>query len=75
MQDIAKRCGVSHTTVSFVLRGREMGISETTRQKVLYEAICLDYQTRADQRIDSGKIRVDRTQVCSVDDPDCEACQ
>ncbi|MCJ8332426.1 MAG: LacI family DNA-binding transcriptional regulator [Lentisphaeria bacterium] len=58
MQDIAKRCGVSHTTVSFVLRGREMGISETTRQKVLYEAICLDYQTRADQRIDSGKIRV-----------------
>lgn len=58
MHDIAKARGVSHTTVSFVLRGREMGISKSTQRAILKEAIALDYQTRSDQRINSQKIRV-----------------
>ena len=58
MHDIAIAQGVSHTTVSFVLRGREMGISESTRQAILKEAISLDYQTRSDQRINSQKTKV-----------------
>src|SRR4029453_14633647 len=39
MADVARRAGVSPTTVSFVLSGRDdMRISEATRQKVLRAA-------------------------------------
>ena len=46
MSDIAQRAGVSQTTVSFVLNGRdaEIRISEKTRQKVLDAAAELGYR-------------------------------
>ena len=45
MKDVASRAGVSATTVSFVLAGRDdMRISESTRLKVLRAAHELDYR-------------------------------
>ena len=51
LKDIATACGVSHTAVSFVLRGREMGISQETSQEILKNAIQLDYRTRGANRL------------------------
>jgi len=42
--DVARRAGVSSTTVSFVLSGRDMGISPTTADRVLAAARALGYQ-------------------------------
>jgi DNA-binding LacI/PurR family transcriptional regulator len=58
MADIAESCGISPTAVSFVLRGRDMGISDVTHEQILQQAVALNYKTRPDQRIDSHKVRV-----------------
>jgi LacI family transcriptional regulator len=53
--EVAKRAGVSRTTVSFVLNDvRSMGISEETRQKVLQAANELGYEPNAAARILAG---------------------
>ncbi|WP_207769221.1 LacI family DNA-binding transcriptional regulator [Nocardioides currus] len=44
LRDVADRAGVSPTTASFVLGGRDMRISEETRQRVLRTARELDYR-------------------------------
>jgi LacI family transcriptional regulator len=44
LRDVAKKAGVSPTTASFVLGGRDMRISEETRQRVLRTARELDYR-------------------------------
>ena len=44
LRDVAARAGVSPTTASFVLGGRDMRISEETRQRVLRTARELDYR-------------------------------
>ena len=44
MTDVAKKCGVSQTLVSFVLSGKDYGISDSTRQKVLDTAAKLGYK-------------------------------
>ena len=44
LRDVAERAGVSPTTASFVLGGRDMRISEPTRQRVLRAAKELDYR-------------------------------
>lgn len=44
LRDVAERAGVSPTTASFVLGGRDMRISEETRQRVLRTARELDYR-------------------------------
>lgn len=44
LRDVAERAGVSPTTASFVLSGRDMRISEETRQRVLRTARELDYR-------------------------------
>jgi LacI family transcriptional regulator len=41
--DVAKRAGVSSTTVSFVLSGRDMGISPATADRVVDAARALGY--------------------------------
>jgi len=48
--DIAGRLGISSTTVSFVLNGRDFGISEITRKKVTELAVKLGYRTMASVR-------------------------
>ncbi len=48
--DVAARAGVSRTTVSFVLNGRDVGISEATRQRVLEAARELGYHPSAPAR-------------------------
>ena len=58
MQGIAELEGVSHSTVSFVLRGRDMSISAGTRRRILMRATSLAYRPRSDQRIDSLKSSV-----------------
>jgi LacI family transcriptional regulator len=61
MNDIAARAGVSQTTVSFVLSGRENGvkISEETRRRVLSVAQELGYQRNELARaMVTGKSRV-----------------
>jgi len=59
MQDIAKRCGVSRTTVSFVLNEvPNVHISEETRRRVLETARQLDYHPDAVARkLASGRVR------------------
>lgn len=53
--EVAKRAGVSRTTVSFVLNDvRTMGISEETRQKVLEAASELGYEPHAAARSLAG---------------------
>lgn len=53
--EVAKRAGVSRTTVSFVLNDvRTMGISEETRQKVLEAASALGYEPHAAARSLAG---------------------
>lgn len=44
LRDVAEQAGVSPTTASLVLGGREMRISEETRQRVLRTARELDYR-------------------------------
>ena len=44
LRDVAERAGVSPTTASFVLGGRDMRIAEETRQRVLRTARELDYR-------------------------------
>ncbi len=59
MQEIATACGVSHTAVSFVLRGRtEMAISPATRQRIFEQSIAVDYHPQRNSRIDGSKLRV-----------------
>jgi LacI family transcriptional regulator len=61
MNDIAARAGVSQTTVSFVLSGRENGVklSEETRQRVLSVAQEMGYQRNELARaMVTGKSRV-----------------
>ena len=41
--DVARRAGVSSTTVSFVLSGRDMGISPATADRVVAAARALGY--------------------------------
>lgn len=50
MVDVAAAAGVSQTTASFVLNGRESGIPEETRQRVLKAARSLDYRPNATAR-------------------------
>lgn len=53
--EVARRAGVSRTTVSFVLNDvRNMGISEETRQKVLDAAKELGYEPNASARSLAG---------------------
>ena len=44
LRDVADKAGVSSTTASFVLGGRDMRISEPTRRRVLRAARELDYR-------------------------------
>lgn len=44
MTDIANECGVSQTLVSFVIAGKDHGISETTRRTVLETASRMGYK-------------------------------
>jgi LacI family transcriptional regulator len=44
VKDIAAQLGISSSTVSFVLNGREQGISEETRRKVIETAIAMEYR-------------------------------
>lgn len=48
--DVAALAGVSRTTVSFVLNGRDVQISPATRQRVLDAARQLDYHPHASAR-------------------------
>lgn len=48
--DVAALAGVSRTTVSFVLNGRDVGISAATRQRVLDAARQLGYHPNAPAR-------------------------
>jgi LacI family transcriptional regulator len=50
LADVARRAGVSSTTVSFVLTGRDMGISTPTADRVLEAARDLGYDHAARQR-------------------------
>ena len=55
--EVARRAGVSRTTVSFVLNDvRDKGISDTTRQRVLDAARELGYEPNAAARILAGGI-------------------
>ena len=44
LKDVADRAGVSSTTASFVLSGRDMRVSEETRRRVLRTAREMDYR-------------------------------
>src|SRR6476469_6585995 len=57
--DVARRAGVSSTTVSFVLSGRDMGISPGTADRVLAAARALEY----DQTTPRGRTRRARVPV------------
>ncbi len=50
MTDVAKKAGVSQTTVSFVLNGIEAGLPESTKQRVLEAARELNYSPNAAAR-------------------------
>ena len=56
ISDIAKALDLSPTTVSFVLNGREMGISADTRERVLQKAHELNY-SRVSRAVLSGWTR------------------
>jgi len=64
LRDIARHIGVSHATVSFVLNNRlDMGITESTRQKVLAAAQELGYKpNRAARALTTG--RTDMLAIC-----------
>ncbi|MEM1369519.1 MAG: LacI family DNA-binding transcriptional regulator [Cyanobacteria bacterium P01_H01_bin.15] len=56
MKEIAKRCDVTTSTVSNVLRNTPSGrMSDATRKRVYNEAIRCGFHTRWDQRIDASK--------------------
>lgn len=44
VKDIAGKLGISAATVSFVLNGQDMGISEDTRKKVIDAAVAMNYR-------------------------------
>ena len=61
--DVARLAGVSRTTVSYVLNGRDSGmISDTTRQRVLDAARQLDYRPNAVAR----SLRQQRTGIVGL---------
>ena len=60
MTDIAKKCGVSQTLVSFVLSGKDYGISDTTRQKVIDTAAELGYKTPAATLVKTIGVIIDK---------------
>jgi DNA-binding LacI/PurR family transcriptional regulator len=64
LRDIARHIGVSHATVSFVLNNRlDMGITESTRQRVLAAAQELGYKpNRAARALTTG--RTDMLAIC-----------
>lgn len=59
LKDVAERAGVSATTASFVLTGRDMRVAEETRQRVLRTARELDYRPNLTAR--SLRTRVSST--------------
>ena len=59
LKDVAERAGVSSTTASFVLTGRDMRVAEETRQRVLRTARELDYRPNLTAR--SLRTRVSST--------------
>ncbi len=65
LKDVAERAGVSSTTASFVLTGRDMRIAEETRQRVLRTARELDYRPNLTAR--SLRTRVSSTIGLVVD--------
>jgi LacI family transcriptional regulator len=64
-QTVAERAGVSRTTVSFVLNGREQGIPSETQERVLRAAAELGYVPSAAARtLASGQTRTLGLVVC-----------
>jgi DNA-binding LacI/PurR family transcriptional regulator len=62
---VARHAGVSRTTVSFVLNGREAGIAEGTRERVIRAAAELGYvPSAAAQTLASGQTRTLGMVVC-----------
>lgn len=59
MTDIARACGLSHATVSFVLRHRlDRALQRATRERVFAAAVRLGYQPPRHQRLEAAKLRV-----------------
>jgi transcriptional regulator with XRE-family HTH domain len=54
LADVARRAGVSSTTASFVLSGRDMGISTPTAARVVEAARALGYDLAARRRRGRG---------------------
>jgi LacI family transcriptional regulator len=62
LRDVAERAGVSATTASFVLSGRDMRISEPTRHRVERAARELDYRPNLTAR----SLRTQRTRTIGL---------
>jgi DNA-binding LacI/PurR family transcriptional regulator len=64
---VAERAGVSRTTVSFVLNGRDQGIPDETRERVLRAAAELGYvPSAAATTLASGRTRTVAFVVCDA---------
>jgi DNA-binding LacI/PurR family transcriptional regulator len=64
---VAERAGVSRTTVSFVLNGRDQGIPDETRERVLQAAAELGYvPSAAATTLASGRTRTVGFVVCDA---------
>jgi DNA-binding LacI/PurR family transcriptional regulator len=64
---VAQRAGVSRTTVSFVLNGRDQGIPDETRERVLQAAAELGYvPSAAATTLASGRTRTVGFVVCDA---------
>lgn len=59
MNQLAETCGLSHATVSFVLRGRrDRSVSPATRERVFAAAVQRRYQPQRHYRLDAAKLKV-----------------